>query len=105
MTVYFRSAAGTMDDKQSGSKNHRQPLLLEVILALICFDRETHKKCEEFDGSRVQKRATPKYSHRSSCLAIYDSKLIAVSSYLSDGRNKVETYSGSSWKSLADHPK
>lgn len=80
-----------------------------MLLALICFERETHKQCEEFDGMKVLKKAASKFSHQSSCLATYDTiygpKTVAVSSYLSDGKKKVETYTGSVWNPLPDLPR
>ncbi|CAG5111210.1 Oidioi.mRNA.OKI2018_I69.chr2.g5540.t1.cds [Oikopleura dioica] len=84
------SAAVTAADQQS---------------ALICFPYEKYKKCEEFDGSVVSTKPATKYSHEDSCLALYHDHAVAVGSYRSDGRKKVEKFDGDSWTELPDFPK
>ncbi|CAG5108425.1 Oidioi.mRNA.OKI2018_I69.chr1.g3789.t1.cds [Oikopleura dioica] len=88
---YFGSSVVTAADQQS---------------AMICFpDDEKFKKCEEFDGSAVSIKPSTKYSHRSSCLALYNDQPVAVSSGLPEGRKKVEKFDGVSWTEMEDFPK
>ena len=77
-----------------------------LFLAMICFPKdEEWKKCEQFDGSAVSIKQATKYSHRSSCLALYHDQAVAVSSYLSGGYKKVEKFDGASWTEMEDFPK
>ncbi|CAG5108423.1 Oidioi.mRNA.OKI2018_I69.chr1.g3788.t1.cds [Oikopleura dioica] len=74
--------------------------------AMICFpDDDEWKNCEEFDGSAVSIKQSTKFSHRSSCLALYKDQPVAVSSGLPDGYKKVEKFGGVSWTEMEDFPK
>ncbi|CAG5111208.1 Oidioi.mRNA.OKI2018_I69.chr2.g5538.t1.cds [Oikopleura dioica] len=87
---YYSSATVTAADQQS---------------ALICFSYDEYKNCEEFDGSAVSIKPATKYSHRSSCLALYFDQPVGIGSSLSDGYKKVEKFDGGSWIELPDFPK
>ncbi|CAG5108381.1 Oidioi.mRNA.OKI2018_I69.chr1.g3768.t1.cds [Oikopleura dioica] len=86
----YNSAAVTAADQQS---------------AMICFPRDDEwRSCEEFDGTDVSIKPATKYSHKGSCLALYNNKPVTVSSSLSDGYKKVEKFDGVSWIELEDFP-
>ncbi|CAG5084542.1 Oidioi.mRNA.OKI2018_I69.PAR.g10668.t1.cds [Oikopleura dioica] len=90
LSINFQSAAVTMADQES---------------ALICFENQSFKKCEEFNGSDVVSRPSTTYSHDSACMGIHERNSVVVGSFEEEGANKVEKFNGTSWTKLPDHPK
>ncbi|CBY37536.1 unnamed protein product [Oikopleura dioica] len=86
--------------------NNVQELGGEVF---ICFNSQysdASKICQVFDGSSFRvHRSETSFTHQSGCLANYQGNLLAIGSYYSGDRSKVELLSKEIWKEQEQHPK
>ena len=74
------------------------------IEVLVCFDRETKKRCELFDGSETKPVNATKMVHAYGGLALYNGRAIAIAGLRSNG--VVEILSENGWtNSLPVHPR
>ena len=78
--------------------------------ALICFDLNSLKTCEIFNGTNSIATYSVNHKHFGGKLGFYRGKPTTVGSrsgdyYTGEGKNKVETLQSSGWSTLSDFPK
>jgi len=70
-------------------------------LALICFDIDSEKNCEIFDGATNTKASSTAWNHIQGGLGHYKGRPVSVGGQLS---NKAEMLTEEGWIDLPDHP-
>ena len=74
-----------------------------TFLAIICFDDDSERKCELFDGFTVSLTFPTTSPHQMGELALYNGRPTAIGGGLA--KAAVETLTNSGWIFLQDHPR
>ena len=103
----YGSSALTISNGTEGSSQEYIIFFLHFS-ALVCFDNDTDKKCEIFNGTAVEELAfEPEEGHWDGGFAHFKGRPTAVGgqNYPWSNRGYTETLTENGWEKLHPHPK